>query len=74
MLMVGANVSMLCSSLLQHGINHLRHMERGLVDWMGQHEYASVQQMQSNLSQLQCPDPSACARVHAGGQEPASMR
>jgi dihydroorotate dehydrogenase (fumarate) len=57
--MVGANVTMLCSSLLRNGINHLRRMERGLVDWMEQ----PVQQMQGSMSQLRCPDPSAFERA-----------
>src|SRR5207245_2792727 len=30
LLMVGANVTMMCSSLMRHGVNHLRHVERGL--------------------------------------------
>jgi dihydroorotate dehydrogenase (fumarate) len=63
MLMVGANVTMVCSSLLRNGINQLRHMERGIVDWMEQHEYESVKQMQGSMSQLRCPDPSAFERA-----------
>jgi len=63
MLMVGANVTMLCSSLLRNGINQLRLMERGIVDWMEQHEYESVKQMQGSMSQLRCPDPSAFERA-----------
>ena len=63
MLMVGANVTMLCSSLLRNGINHLRHMERGMVDWMERHEYESVRQMQGSMSQQRCPDPSAFERA-----------
>ena len=55
--MVGANVTMLCSALLRNGINHLRTIERGIVDWMEQHEYESVEQMQGSMSQLRCPDP-----------------
>lgn len=63
MLMVGANVTMLCSSLLRNGINQLRNMERGIVDWMEQHEYESVKQMQGSMSQMRCPDPSAFERA-----------
>jgi dihydroorotate dehydrogenase (fumarate) len=63
LLMVGANVTMLCSSLLRNGINQLRHMERGIVDWMEQHEYESVRQLQGSMSQLRCPDPSAFERA-----------
>jgi len=63
LLMVGANVTMLCSSLLRNGVNHLRHIERGLVDWMEIHEYESVRQMQGSMSQQRCPDPSAFERA-----------
>jgi dihydroorotate dehydrogenase (fumarate) len=63
LLLVGANVTMLCSSLLRNGINHLRHMERGIVEWMEQHEYESVRQMQGSMSQMRCQDPSAFERA-----------
>jgi dihydroorotate dehydrogenase (fumarate) len=63
LLMVGANVTMLCSSLLRNGINHLRHVEHGLVDWMEMHEYESVRQLQGSMSQQRCPDPSAFERA-----------
>ena len=63
LLMVGANVTMLCSSLLRNGVNHIRHMERGITEWMEQHEYESVHQMQGSMSQVRCPDPSAFERA-----------
>ncbi|HET6179125.1 MAG TPA: dihydroorotate dehydrogenase-like protein [Candidatus Sulfotelmatobacter sp.] len=63
LLMVGANVTMLCSSLMRHGINHLRHVERELREWMEAHEYESVAQMQGSMSQIKCPDPGAFERA-----------
>jgi len=63
MLMVGAKVTMVCSALLRHGIEHLSAIEAGMRDWMEQHEYNSVEQMQGSLSQQHCPDPSAFERV-----------
>jgi len=63
LLMVGADVTMLCSSLLRHGVNHLRHVERELRTWMEEHEYDSVRQMQGSMSQLRCPDPAAFERA-----------
>lgn len=63
LLMVGANVTMLCSSLMRHGVNHLRHVERALREWMEEHEYESVAQMQGSMSQLRCPDPGAFERA-----------
>jgi dihydroorotate dehydrogenase (fumarate) len=63
LLMVGAKATMLCSTLLRNGINHLRAIEQGMRQWMEHHEYESVQQMQGSMSQLRCPDPSAFERA-----------
>src|SRR4029077_13850578 len=63
LLMVGANVTMLCSALLRNGINHLRYVEQGVRKWMELHEYESVQQMQGSMSQLRCPHPAAFERA-----------
>ncbi len=63
LLMVGADVTMLCSVLLRNGIGHLRHIEQGVVEWMEEHEYESVQQLQGSMSQLRCPDPGAFERA-----------
>jgi dihydroorotate dehydrogenase (fumarate) len=63
LLMVGANVTMMCSSLMRHGVNHLRHVDRELRAWMEEHEYESVAQMQGSMSQLRCPDPGAFERA-----------
>jgi len=64
MLMVGADVTMMCSALLQHGIEHIRAVEQGLREWMEAHEYVSVQQMKGSMSQQNCADPSAFSRSH----------
>jgi len=63
LLMVGADVTMLCSTLLRNGISHLRYIEQGVWEWMEKHEYESVQQMKGSMSQLRCSDPSAFERA-----------
>jgi dihydroorotate dehydrogenase (fumarate) len=63
LLMVGADVTMLCSSLLRNGINHLRSVEQGVRQWMESHEYQSVKEMKGSMSQLRCADPSAFERA-----------
>jgi dihydroorotate dehydrogenase (fumarate) len=63
LLMVGADVTMLCSTLLRNGINHLRSIEQGVREWMETHEYESVQQMKGSMSQRNCSDPSAFERA-----------
>lgn len=62
LLMVGADVTMLCSSLLRYGVGHLRQVEQGIRKWMEAHEYESVQQMQGSMSQQRCSDPGAFER------------
>jgi dihydroorotate dehydrogenase (fumarate) len=64
MLMVGANVTMLCSALYKHGIGQIRVIENDMVSWMSEHEYESVQQMLGSVSQKNCPDPGAFERAH----------
>jgi dihydroorotate dehydrogenase (fumarate) len=63
LVMVGASVTMLCSSLLRNGINHIRAVESGMKEWMEKHGYESVSQMQGSMSQLHCPDPGAFERA-----------
>jgi dihydroorotate dehydrogenase (fumarate) len=62
MLMVGARITMLCSVLFQHGIEQIRTIEREMRNWMEEHEYESVKQMQGSMSQINCEDPSAFER------------
>jgi dihydroorotate dehydrogenase (fumarate) len=63
MLMVGADVAMLCSVLLRHGIERIRHIERGMRQWMDEHEYESVRQMKGSMSQQNCANPAAFGRA-----------
>ena len=62
-LMVGANVTMMASSLLRHGIDHLRQVESDLRLWMTKHEYHSVALMRGSMSQLNCADPTSFERA-----------
>ena len=63
MLMVGADVTMLCSTLLRNGIKHITTLENELSAWLEEHEYDSVQQLQGSLSQKNCPDPAEFERA-----------
>jgi dihydroorotate dehydrogenase (fumarate) len=62
-LMAGADVTMLCSVLIRHGPRQIGVIERDLVAWMEEHEYASVTQLKGSLSQQKCADPSAFERA-----------
>ena len=63
MLMAGASVTQLCSVLLERGIDYISVLERGMREWMEEHEYESVRQMQGSMSQQHCADPSAFERA-----------
>jgi dihydroorotate dehydrogenase (fumarate) len=63
MLMAGADVTMVCSILLRRGIDHIRVIEREMMEWMEEHEYESVEQLKGSMSQRNCPDPSAFERA-----------
>jgi dihydroorotate dehydrogenase (fumarate) len=64
MLMVGADVTMMCSALLQHGITHVSTVLDDMRRWMEQHEYQSVEQMKGSMSHKSCPEPAAFERAN----------
>jgi dihydroorotate dehydrogenase (fumarate) len=63
MLLVGANVAMICSALLKHGIFHLQNMEKHLVEWMEKNGYNTVEEMIGIMSQQKTADPSNFERA-----------
>jgi len=63
MLLVGANVTMLCSALLKHGIFHIQNVEKHLMEWLEQNEYNSVGEMVGVMSQQKTSNPSAFERA-----------
>ncbi len=63
LLLVGANVTMLASAMLKHGIDYLREVEENVVTWMREREYESVKQMRGSVSQMHAEDPSAFERA-----------
>lgn len=64
MLMAGANVTMVCSTLLQNGIGRISEILRGMETWMKEHEYESVEQMLGSMSQKSVADPAAFERAN----------
>lgn len=63
MLMAGADVTMLCSTLMRHGLRQIQLIEREMVSWMEEHEYESVKQLKGSLSQKNCGAPSEFERA-----------
>lgn len=62
-LMAGADIAMLCAALLQKGIGYIRDVENEMCEWMAEHDYESVRQLQGSMSQKYCADPSAFERA-----------
>jgi len=60
--MAGARVAMMTSALLQNGVAHLDTVLSGIVQWMEEHEYASISQMRGSMSQRNVPDPATFER------------
>lgn len=63
-LLVGADVTHLCSVLLENGPEQLNHLHNGLSDWLEQNEYESVKQLKGSLSQQHAINPSAYERTN----------
>jgi dihydroorotate dehydrogenase (fumarate) len=63
LLLAGADVTMLCSVLLRHGIKHISVVEQELVALMEKNEYESVHQLKGSLSQKNCANPAAFERA-----------
>ncbi len=63
LLMAGANVTMMCSALLKHGIGYMAVALYEMRMWMEEFEYESVKQMQGSMSHLHTQNPAAYERV-----------
>ena len=61
-MMAGANVAMLTSELLAHGIWRLQDILDDLRIWMDAHEYESIAQMRGSMSQRAVAEPAAFER------------
>jgi dihydroorotate dehydrogenase (fumarate) len=63
MMMVGAKATLMASVLLRHGIEYLHTLEEDLTDWLEEHEYHSLRQLQGSMSQVNCANPSEFERA-----------
>lgn len=63
MLLAGADVTMLCSTLLRHGIRQIEIIEHELILWLREHDYKSVKQLKGSLSQENCASPAEFERA-----------
>ncbi len=63
MLMVGAKATMLCSTILRNGPEVIQRIERGMEQWLTEHEYKSVRQLQGSMSKAKVDNPAAFERA-----------
>jgi dihydroorotate dehydrogenase (fumarate) len=63
MLMAGADVTMLCSTILRHGFPQIALIESDLRQWLEEHDYESLKQIKGSLSQKNCAEPAAFERA-----------
>ena len=64
MIMAGADVTMLCAVLFQHGISKITGILEGVELWMEDHEYESIEQMKGSMSHKSVPEPAAFERAN----------
>jgi dihydroorotate dehydrogenase (fumarate) len=61
-LLAGADVAMMASALLERGPRQIARLERDILEWMEEREYASVRQLRGSVSRRAVPDPGAFER------------
>lgn len=63
-IMAGANVAMMTSALLRHGIEHSQLVLARVRRWMEEHEYESIRQMCGSMSYRSVPRPDVFERLN----------
>jgi dihydroorotate dehydrogenase (fumarate) len=63
-IMVGAQAVQMVSALLTRGPQHLKDVRDELAEWLDQHGYESLRQMQGSMSQARCSNGKAFERGH----------
>ncbi len=64
MIMAGAKVTQMLSSLLKFGIGHIADVKTQLIYWMEVNEYESLEQMRGSMSYVNVPDPGQFERAN----------
>ena len=63
-ILAGADVAMITSTLYRNGIDHLRTLVDQLRFWLEANDHFSIEQIKGSLSQAKCRDPSAFERAN----------
>ena len=62
--MAGAHAVQVVSALLRNGPEYLKVLSQGMVDWMREFEWESLEEMRGNMSLGRCPDPAVYERAN----------
>ncbi|GAB4257040.1 MAG: dihydroorotate dehydrogenase-like protein [Methylomicrobium sp.] len=62
MLLAGADASQMCSVLLEKGPDYLETVKAGLIDWLKENEYISIDEIKGLLSKHRCANPEVFER------------
>jgi dihydroorotate dehydrogenase (fumarate) len=57
-------VANVCSVLLKEGVGKIEDLLQGVISWMDEHEYESIEQMKGSMSHKSCPEPAAFERAN----------
>ncbi len=64
MILAGADVTMVCSTLLKNGVLQARKILADMQEWMEAHNYESIAQMKGTMSHQSCANPQALERAN----------
>jgi len=62
--MAGADVTMMCSAVLKHGLNRVTEVLDGVTQFLEAKEYESLAQTRGSLSQKSCAEPTVFERAN----------
>lgn len=62
LILAGADVTMLASALYRSGINYIKDLEGGIIKWMEENEYESIEQMKGAMCQKNVANPAIFER------------
>jgi dihydroorotate dehydrogenase (fumarate) len=63
-MMAGAKVTMMASELLRNGVDRIGQILDEISQWLDEHEYESIAQMQGSMSQQNTAEPAAFERAN----------